>query len=93
LNGAGVLIGEQMSNPLAPEYVEQFTDAVQSLAGDDLAWQRLHQRGLANAEHLTWDGVAAQWVADWLARFDQRTSNPWRMALHAKRIGDAEVAA
>ncbi len=88
---AGVLVGDETTEPSAPAYHREFADAVEALCADEVRWQRLHQQGLANAARLTWDGVAEQWETDWLARFDRRNDTAWRVERHAVRIGDRDL--
>lgn len=92
LNGAGVIVGDETTEPHSPAHLDAFTEAVASLCADDVRWQALHRKCLENAPNLGWDGVAAQWEADWLARFAAATSDPERMRRHYTRIGDHEAA-
>lgn len=91
LHEAGILVGDETTNAGDTTYREAFTDAVVTLATDDLAWQRHHARARANAPALDWMGVATQWEAHWLATFDARNADPWRVQRANARAGERDL--
>jgi glycosyltransferase involved in cell wall biosynthesis len=92
LRGAGVIVGDETTEPLSAVHLDAFADAVQNVCADDVRWQALHRKALENAPGLGWDGVAAQWEADWIERFTRLTADAHRMRRHFERIGDHEAA-
>jgi glycosyltransferase involved in cell wall biosynthesis len=91
LNGAGLIVGDESTDPLSAAHLDAFTAALVGLTSNDLQWQMLHKRALENAPGLDWAGVAEQWEADWLARFDRSTADAYRMRRHFERHGDHEA--
>ncbi len=85
------LVGDEATDCGTADYLSAFADAVQDVTGSDTTWQALHAAGLAR-DDLGWDGVAAEWEADWLARFDAMASDPWATARYLARIGEHEAA-
>ena len=86
----GRLIGQETTECATMDYIRAFADAVETLLRDDGLWQRQHQAALQRGTTLGWDGVAAQWEADWLARFAERNAAPWRVTQHLRRTGERE---
>jgi glycosyltransferase involved in cell wall biosynthesis len=90
-SGGAIFVGDETTDCLSPAHIRQCADAVQMLADNDEAWQGMHAAALARGEQLGWDGVAAQWEADWINRLTQRASDPRRLDAHLKRTGDLEA--
>lgn len=89
----GVLLGGEETEVLGRPHIEAMADAVLSLVGDPAAWGRASACGAFLASSRGWERVAAEWEADWMARFDARTASTERLVSHYRRLGDHEAVA
>lgn len=89
---AGIPVGDEETDPLTPEYAVAFLAAIESLR-DEPRWQAMQDAGMAHAQGLGWDGVAAQWVDVARGLLAKRTDNAWRTELALRRMGDQEALA
>lgn len=87
---AGVLLGDEDTNPQDPAYLERFADAIDSLA-DDATWGTMSDAARARAAQLDWSGVAQQWEREAREAIAARTSDPVRVRAHLRRMGDREA--
>lgn len=88
---AGILLGDETTDVTTPAYRQALCDALTRLT-DDAAWARMSAAGRAHGATLGWDGVAAQWAADIMARIARRNASAARVRAHLVRSGDREAA-
>jgi len=87
---AGMLIGDEHSDPGSPEAINAFADAVERMTGDAETWTHYHEAALAQAPGLDWAGVAEQWETHWYALIAARVADRWRMERYFTRMGERE---
>ncbi len=88
LDDAGILLGDEQTDPNQPDYIRAFADTLQALQAEDDTWKKLSRRGLERAKSLGWDDVAKQWTAHWEGLLAERSADPARLRIHFQRDGD-----
>lgn len=89
--GAGLLVGDEETDCASPVHRAALLVAVRRLEDPEL-WTDLSATGRAHGATLGWDGVAAQWEADFRARIAKKVACAARVRRHLVRTGDREAA-
>ena len=92
IGDAGILLGDEATNPSTEDYQEQFARTLMELQANVSESVRLSKRGVQRARDMDWSDVARDWELDWERQFSAQRNSDVRLLTHCRRTGDFELA-